>query len=112
MRKLENEVVSFQMVDKIYTTGTIALNKFDLSIKEGEFVSFLGPSGCGKSTALRMVAGLGGPTAGKVEVFGKNPMEVIKNSNDVAYVFQEANLLPWRTVLDNVVLPLELEELR
>ncbi len=63
MRKLENEVVSFQMVDKIYTTGTIALNKFDLSIKEGEFVSFLGPSGCGKSTALRMVAGLGGPTA-------------------------------------------------
>ena len=108
MRKLENEVVSFQMVDKIYTTGTIALNKFDLSIKEGEFVSFLGPSGCGKSTALRMVAGLGGPTAGKVEVFGKNPMEVIKNSNDVAYVFQEANLLPWRTVLDNVVLPLEL----
>ena len=79
MRKLENEVVSFQMVDKIYTTGTIALNKFDLSIKEGEFVSFLGPSGCGKSTALRMVAGLGGPTAGKVEVFGKNPMEVIKS---------------------------------
>ncbi len=108
MRTLENEVVSFQMVDKIYTTGTIALNKFDLSIKEGEFVSFLGPSGCGKSTALRMVAGLGGPTAGKVEVFGKNPMEVIKSSNDVAYVFQEANLLPWRTVLDNVVLPLEL----
>ena len=108
MPKLENEVVSFQMVDKIYTTGTIALNKFDLSIKEGEFVSFLGPSGCGKSTALRMVAGLGGPTAGKVEVFGKNPMEVIKKSNDVAYVFQEANLLPWRTVLDNVVLPLEL----
>lgn len=104
---LENEVVLFERVDKIYNTGTVALNQLNLSIKEGEFISFLGPSGCGKSTALRMVAGLGEPTKGKVEVFGQNPKDIIQNSNDIAYVFQEANLLPWRTVLDNVLLPLE-----
>lgn len=104
----QNQVVSFQHVDKIYNTGTVALSGLDLSIKEGEFMSFLGPSGCGKSTALRMVAGLGEATKGKVEVFGQTPKEVIKNSNDIAFVFQEANLLPWRTVLDNVMLPLEL----
>lgn len=104
----EKEVVLFDGVDKVYNTGTIALNQLNLSIKEGEFISFLGPSGCGKSTALRMVAGLGEATRGKVEVFGKNPKDVIETSNDVAFVFQDANLLPWRTVLDNVLLPLEL----
>jgi NitT/TauT family transport system ATP-binding protein len=108
MEAIQKEVVSFQHVDKIYNTGTIALSRFDLSIKEGEFISFLGPSGCGKSTALRMVAGLGEATKGNVEVYGQNPKEVIQNSNDIAFVFQDANLLPWRTVLDNVLLPLEL----
>lgn len=105
---IQNEVVSFQHVDKVYNTGTVALNQLNLSINEGEFISFLGPSGCGKSTALRMVAGLGEATSGKVEVFGQNPKDVIRNSNDIAFVFQDANLLPWRTVLDNVLLPLEL----
>lgn len=103
-----NEVVSFQSVDKIYNTGTVALSKFDFSINQGEFISFLGPSGCGKSTALRMVAGLGEASSGSVKVFGKSPQEIIKHTNDLAFVFQDANLLPWRTVLDNVLLPLEL----
>lgn len=108
MGAMQKEVVSFKGVDKIYNTGTVALSQLDLSIQEGEFISFLGPSGCGKSTALRMVAGLGEATKGKVEVFGQNPKDLIRNSNDIAYVFQDSNLLPWRTVLDNVVLPLEL----
>lgn len=108
MEAIQNEVVAFHHVSKIYNTGTVALSQFHFSIKEGEFISFLGPSGCGKSTALRMVAGLGDATEGKVEVFGQNPKEVIKNTNDVAFVFQDANLLPWRTVLENVMLPLEL----
>ncbi|WP_338448557.1 ABC transporter ATP-binding protein [Niallia oryzisoli] len=111
MGAIHNEVVSFQSVDKVYNTGIVALCQFDLSIQEGEFVSFLGPSGCGKSTALRIVAGLGEATRGKVEVFGQNPKDVITKSNDIAFVFQEANLLPWRTVLDNVLLPLELRGL-
>ena len=108
MTELGQEVVHFHQVDKIFNNDITALRNFNLSIKEGEFVCFLGPSGCGKSTALRMVTGLGEPTAGSVEVFGKSPRELIKNDNDVAFVFQDAHLLPWRTVLDNVLLPLEL----
>ncbi|WP_462413246.1 ABC transporter ATP-binding protein [Neobacillus sp. Marseille-QA0830] len=108
MGAIQKEVVSFRHVDKIYNTGTVALSQFNLAIKEGEFISFLGPSGCGKSTALRMVAGLGNATNGKVEVFGQDPQDVIRHTNDIAFVFQDANLLPWRTVLDNVLLPLEL----
>ncbi|MGY4113189.1 ABC transporter ATP-binding protein [Aeribacillus sp. SP014] len=108
MEAIRNEIVAFHHVSKIYNTGTVALSQFHFSITEGELISFLGPSGCGKSTALRMVAGLGEATEGKVEVFGQNPKEVIKNTNDVAFVFQDANLLPWRTVLENVMLPLEL----
>ncbi|MGG1633952.1 ABC transporter ATP-binding protein [Paenibacillus sp. FSL K6-3182] len=102
------EIVAFNHVSKIYNTGTIALSDVHFSIKEGEFISFLGPSGCGKSTALRMVAGLEEATSGGVLVNGKEPKQLIRESNDIAYVFQEANLLPWRTVLDNVILPLEL----
>lgn len=108
MGEIQKEVVSFKGVDKIYNTGTVALSQFNLCIREGEFISFLGPSGCGKSTALRMVAGLGETTSGKVEVYGQNPKDLIRNTNDIAYVFQDSNLLPWRTVLDNVLLPLEL----
>lgn len=108
MGAIQKEVVSFKGVDKIYNTGTVALSQFNLSIREGEFISFLGPSGCGKSTALRMVAGLGEATGGEVEVYGQNPKDLIRNTNDIAYVFQDSNLLPWRTVLDNVLLPLEL----
>ncbi|WP_270578445.1 ABC transporter ATP-binding protein [Caldibacillus thermoamylovorans] len=104
----QNPVVAFNRVKKVYNTGTVALSEFDLTIHEGEFISFLGPSGCGKSTALRMVAGLGEATNGTVTVFEQKPKDIIRNSNDIAFVFQEANLLPWRTVYDNVVLPLEL----
>lgn len=101
-------IVAFNHVGKIYNTGTIALKDVHFSIKEGEFISFLGPSGCGKSTALRMVAGLEDVTTGSVLVGGKEPKRVIRESNDIAFVFQESNLLPWRTVLENVILPLEL----
>jgi len=108
MTQLGQEVVQFQQVDKIFNNDLTALSNFTLSIREGEFVCFLGPSGCGKSTALRMVAGLGEATSGSVKVFGESPKEMIKKDNEVAFVFQDANLLPWRTVLDNVLLPLEL----
>jgi NitT/TauT family transport system ATP-binding protein len=108
MATMQREVVNFQHVYKIFNNKIIALSNFNLSVNEGEFVCFLGPSGCGKSTALRMVAGLGETTTGSVKVFGKSPGEIINKTNDVAFVFQDANLLPWRTVLDNVLLPLEL----
>jgi NitT/TauT family transport system ATP-binding protein len=75
-----------------------ALDGLDLDVGPGEFVALLGPSGCGKSTLLRLVAGLDRVDAGSVEVDGAG----------IAFVFQDAHLLPWRTVLANVALPLEL----
>lgn len=79
--------------------GTDALAKIDLEIAEGSFVALVGPSGCGKSTLLRVVAGLETATEGEVEVRAREA---------IAYVFQDAHLLPWRTVAGNVALPLEL----
>ena len=73
----------------------------DLEIAAGEFVAILGPSGCGKSTLLRMIARLAEPTAGSIAI---QPEEQFQTS----FVFQDAHLLPWRTVLDNAALPLEL----
>jgi NitT/TauT family transport system ATP-binding protein len=91
----------------------VALNGIDLEIAAGSFVALLGPSGCGKSTLLRLIAGLDIPTSGDLTVLGRNPAVRAKgrdnNGHDgrydganVAFVFQDANLLPWRTVLDNV----------
>jgi len=73
----------------------------DLEIAAGEFIAILGPSGCGKSTLLRMIARLTEPTAGSIAI---QPEEQFQTS----FVFQDAHLLPWRTVLDNAALPLEL----
>jgi len=83
----------------------VAVDGVDLAIATGAFVAMLGPSGCGKSTLLRMIAGLDGPDAGEIE-FGDGG-DAPKNA--LAYVFQDAHLLPWRNVLDNVALPLELQ---
>jgi NitT/TauT family transport system ATP-binding protein len=76
----------------------VAVERLDLAVAPGEFVAILGPSGCGKSTLLRMIAGLEPIDAGAIEV----------ERGALAYVFQDAHLLPWRTVLDNAALPLEL----
>jgi NitT/TauT family transport system ATP-binding protein len=82
-----------------------ALERVDLEVKENEFVSLVGPSGCGKSTILRLVAGLVPPTSGAVRVRGR---EVREPYPDVGFVFQSAVLLPWRTVLDNVLFSIEM----
>jgi NitT/TauT family transport system ATP-binding protein len=83
-----------------------ALTNVDLPILEGEFVSLIGPSGCGKTTLLRVIADLEQPTGGTITVNGKTP-EQARLARDYGYVFQSPALLPWRTVLDNVKLPLE-----
>ncbi len=82
-----------------------ALVDLDLDVEPGEFVALLGPSGCGKSTLLRLVAGLDAPTAGAALVDGAPALE---RRAPVGFVFQDAHLMPWRTVLDNAALPLEL----
>jgi NitT/TauT family transport system ATP-binding protein len=82
-----------------------ALEDVSLSVNENEFVSLVGPSGCGKSTLLKLVAGLVPPTTGVVRVRNR---EVREPYADVGFVFQSAVLLPWRTVLDNVLFSIEM----
>jgi NitT/TauT family transport system ATP-binding protein len=82
-----------------------ALTGIDLEVDEHEFVAVIGRSGCGKSTLLRLVAGLVTPSEGRVEVAGE---PVVKPRRDVSVMFQRPALLPWRTVLSNVLLPIEI----
>ena len=92
-------------VEKRYPNGTLALERLNLDIAQGEIVSLLGPSGCGKSTLLKMFAGLESPTAGQVRWNGKAERD---EHSRMGMVFQEATLMPWATVADNVRLPLDL----
>ena len=83
-----------------------ALENISFSIAHGAFLSLLGPSGCGKSTLLRVVADLVQPSAGTMQIFGGTPEEA-RRSRALGFVFQDAALLPWRTAINNVSLPLE-----
>ena len=83
-----------------------ALDRVSLTVRRGGFLTLLGPSGCGKSTLLRVVADLIQPSAGAVTVLGDRPAAARMN-RDIGFVFQDAALLPWRTALANVMLPLE-----
>ncbi len=84
-----------------------AVEDVSFSVPPGQFLSLLGPSGCGKSTLLRLIAGLDHLTAGSIQVAGRPSADLPKRSG-IAFVFQDAHLLPWRNVLRNVELPLEL----
>jgi NitT/TauT family transport system ATP-binding protein len=83
-----------------------ALEDVSFSVESGGFMSLLGPSGCGKSTLLRLVADLLAPTSGTITVLGRTPREA-RLDRALGFVFQDAALLPWRTALENVALPLE-----
>jgi NitT/TauT family transport system ATP-binding protein len=90
--------------------GPATLDGVQFRIQAGEFVSLLGPSGCGKSTLLRLIAGLRQATSGELLVSGLSPESARRSSSGrVAFVFQDPTLLPWRTVTDNIRLPLELQ---
>jgi NitT/TauT family transport system ATP-binding protein len=100
--------VAFENVSLAYTPGGAnAIENVSLNIREGEFVAVVGPSGCGKSTLMKLVSGLKPPSEGYVYVDSREvggPLKI------VGMAFQAANLLPWRTTLDNVMLPLEIVE--
>ncbi|MEL6586626.1 MAG: ABC transporter ATP-binding protein [Pseudomonadota bacterium] len=97
--------IELQAVGQTFVTDTgplTALQGVSLSIAQHQFVAVLGPSGCGKSTLLRLTAGLVAPTVGQVSVYG---VPVTAPREDVGIVFQQATLLPWATVQDNVTFP-------
>ena len=104
-------VVRIADVDKTFARGdqaaTKALEDIDLEVSSGEFVSLIGPSGCGKSTLLRIVGDLISPSAGTVTVNGKTAAQA-RRDRDYGMVFQAPVLFYWRTVEDNVKLPLEI----
>ena len=98
---MEPQLVVAEGLAKQFPSGVEALRDLNLAISRGQFVSIVGPSGCGKSTFLRLVAGLDAPTSGELRVDGHDPL-------GLAFVFQDATLLPWRSVAHNITLPLEL----
>ena len=103
-------IVRLSGVDKVFSRGgqhgTTALEGIDLEIGRGEFVSLIGPSGCGKSTLLRAIGDLTAPTRGEVIVNGKTAAQA-RRDRDYGIVFQAPVLFEWRSVEDNVKLPLE-----
>ena len=101
-------LVQAQGVCKEFRSGqgnVVALSELHLDVREGEFVSLLGPSGCGKSTALNIMGGLTSPSSGTVTVGGE-PMD--RPRRDIGMMFQKAVMFPWRTTLDNILLPIEI----
>jgi NitT/TauT family transport system ATP-binding protein len=93
--------VQIEGLRRVFAKSGAVIDGLDLEVAAGSFVALLGPSGCGKSTLLRVVAGLDAPDAGTVTLDG-GPARAC-----VAFVFQDAHLLPWRNVLENTALPLE-----
>src|ERR1700722_11294146 len=99
-------LIEMSGVSKQFGAGPLVLQSIDLIVPKHEFIGIIGPSGCGKSTILKLISGLTAPTGGTIRVEGMTP----RNAREiVSYVFQDATLLPWRTVRSNVSLSLELE---
>ncbi|GAA4188410.1 ABC transporter ATP-binding protein [Gryllotalpicola kribbensis] len=101
--------INIQGLTKTFSSGrktVSALGNIELGTKKDSFLSLLGPSGCGKSTILRILAGLETPTSGTTAINGTSSAEV-QRSHEIGVAFQDAALLPWRTVYKNIRLPLE-----
>lgn len=106
---IDDEVIRVSAVSAVFPNGNgglHALENLSFSVNSQEFLCILGPSGSGKSTLLRILAGLLAPTRGEVFYNGK---KVRGPQKGTGFVFQKANLMPWRTVLQNIALPLEIE---
>jgi len=98
--------LSLRGLTKDYGELTV-VDRIDLTLAEGEFVSFIGPSGCGKTTLLRVIADLEQPTGGHISVNGVSPSEA-RLRREYGFIFQAPALYPWRTIERNVELPLEI----
>ncbi|WP_441276875.1 ABC transporter ATP-binding protein [Tardiphaga sp. 172_B4_N1_3] len=103
--------INLSGVSKTYGTGdgqVQSLRPLDFHINDGEFFVVVGPSGCGKSTLLKLISGLLAPTSGEIHVDGK---KVTEPHGDVGIVFQNALLLPWRNIINNVLMPIDMKNL-
>lgn len=101
-------VLEVENLSKTYArNGVHALDRINLTVKEGQFAAIIGASGCGKSTLLKIMAGLIPPSAGRVRLDGT---AVQSPRDDIGIMFQQATLLPWRTSIENVLLPIEIRE--
>jgi NitT/TauT family transport system ATP-binding protein len=98
--------IALEGVTKRFRNAAIAVQNVSITVERGEFVTFLGPSGCGKSTLLKLVSGLSPVSEGALRVNGMTPESA---RSLVSFIFQDATLLPWRTVEKNVGLGMELE---
>jgi NitT/TauT family transport system ATP-binding protein len=85
-----------------------ALEDITFAVRQGEFVAIVGPSGCGKTTLLKILAGLVRPTSGRVRLAGS---DVVGPRRNIGMVFQQPTLLPWRTIAQNVMVPVEVQKL-
>ncbi len=112
MDNLSTPLIRIKGLTKQYHTRTgditVALDRVQLDIVDGEFIALVGPSGCGKTTLLKILAGLEDRFGGEARLGDK---AIVKPSPEVGVVFQEPTLLPWRTILENILLPAELMHL-
>ncbi|MEM5017252.1 ABC transporter ATP-binding protein [Metabacillus indicus] len=99
-------MLTLKGVSKTYSVDQPVLLPSDLIVEKGEFVSIIGPSGCGKSTLLDIIAGVNKPSGGIIHYKGK---DITNQTGHAGYMPQSDVLFPWRTILDNVILPLELQ---
>jgi NitT/TauT family transport system ATP-binding protein len=104
----DSQFISVRQLCKEYADTKVVFRDLSFDVAAGEFVSLLGPSGCGKSTLLKMIAGLTASSGGSIDVGGRTPAGAREM---MSFVFQDATLLPWRTVERNVELALELDRL-
>src|SRR6478736_5695139 len=105
------EVIAVKELSKLYSSrdGSVhALQEINFKVSEGEFIAVVGPSGCGKSTLLKILAGILPPSNGEVRLCGT---PITGPRRDIGVVFQSPVLLPWRSVLDNVLLPVDVQRL-
>ncbi len=105
-------ILKLENISLIYQSEigeTQAIKNLNLTVKKGEFIAIIGPSGCGKTTILSLVAGLLKPTTGKIILNGE---EIVKPSKSIGYMLQRDELFPWRTILKNACLPLEIKKLK
>src|ERR1700724_1209293 len=104
--------VSYEHVTKRFAGGTLAVNDFNLEIKDTEFMVLVGPSGCGKSTALRMLAGLEQISEGQIRIGDRVVNNVAAKDRDIAMVFQSYALYPHMSVYDNMAFPLQMQHMK